>query len=377
MRTLSSLKLCFVAGTLGNGGAERQLFYILQALCRAGARPRLLTLHRGEFWEERIKALGVGVTCVGEQPSRLVRVARLLKEIRKCPPDVLQSQHFFTNAYVAIGAWAFGLNGIGAMRNDGNSEVRDSGTLGGWLNLRCPRMLAANSHIAIRYAVRLGVAASRLYFLPNVIDSDWFKPSETARQEPLTLLAVGRIVKQKRLDRFISILHRLRTDFDLNVKGLIAGAGSQDQLKNQAGTLGLFPDGVQFLGAVSDMRPVYQQAAVCVLTSDHEGTPNVLLEAMACGLPVVATNVGGVPDIVRHGETGFLCEPENLDGLAASLAQLVKNRMLRTEMGKRARNFVENNHSLQRLPAYLSGLYQHALPMRDPGMQPVVTGFSG
>jgi len=362
MRNLSGIKLSFLAGTLGNGGAERQLFYILQALRRAGSAPRLFSINRDEFWEERIRALGVPVTCVGERPSRAGRLLRLLKEIRKYRPDVVQSQHFFMNAYVALSAWAFGSSGIGAMRSDGTNEVGDSGAVGGWLNLRSPRMLAANSQIAIRYAIERGVPASCLYLLPNVVDTDWFKPSETVSHEPLTLLAVGRLIKEKRLDRFVSILHHLRTNHRLNVKGLIAGAGRHDELESQARKLGLFPDGVQFLGPVSDMRAVYHQAAVCVLTSDHEGTPNVLLEAMASGVPVVSTNVGGVPDIVRHGETGFLYEPENLDGLVASLSDLVKNRMLRTEMGKRARGFVEENHSLQRLPAYLGNLYQLALP---------------
>ena len=362
MRNLSSIKLCFLAGTLGNGGAERQLFYILQALRRAGSAPRLFSIDRNEFWEDRIKALGVPVTCLAEQPSRLARLLRFLKEIRKCRPDVVQSQHFFTNAYVAIAAWAFGSSGIGAMRNDGTSEVRDSGAIGGWLNLHSPPMLAANSQIAIRYAIARGVPASRLYLLPNVVDTEWFKPAETMSDEPLILLAVGRLVKQKRLDRFVSILHHLRTDYRLNVKGLIAGAGRRDELNDQARKLGLFPDGIQFLGPISDMRAVYQQAAVCVLTSDHEGTPNVLLEAMASGLPVVSTNVGGVPEIVRHGETGLLFEPENVDGLVASLSDLVKNRTLRTEMGKRARGFVEENHSLQRLSAYLGNLYQLPLP---------------
>lgn len=362
MRTLSGLKVCFVAGTLGNGGAERQLFYILQALCRKGATPHLFAMDRGEFWEVRIKNLGVSVTYVGERGSRLARLLRLMKEMRKCRPDVLQSQHFYTNAYVALAAWFWGLTGIGAMRNNGRSEVNDTGGIGGWLSLHCPRMIAANSQVAIRYAIDCGIPASRLFFLPNVVDTEWFKPLAVSGEEPIALLAAGRLVKQKRLDRFISILHRLRTDFHLNVKGLIAGNGWPNELQNQARQLGLFPDGVQFLGSVADIRSVYRRSAVCVLTSDHEGTPNVLLEAMACGLPVVSTNVGGVPDLVRHGETGFLCEPENLDGLVASLSELVRNRVLRNEMGKRARTFVERNHSLERLPAYLDNLYQLAVP---------------
>jgi glycosyltransferase involved in cell wall biosynthesis len=373
MRSLSTLKLCFLAGTLSTGGAERQLFYILQALCHAGATPRLLSFTQGEFWERRIKSLGVSVTSMGESASRWKRLVRIVKELRHDPPDILQSQHFFTNAYVSVATRWLRLKGIGAMRNDGKSEVNACGRIGGWLNLRLPATLAANSQLAIEYAVANGVRPSRLHFLPNVVDTDWFQPSTQplTQDRPLTLLAVGRLVKQKRMDRFISILARLRNDHHLNVLGLIAGSGResedlQPQLKQQALQLGLSPDILKFCGACSDLRPVYHQATAVVLTSDHEGTPNVLLEAMASGLPVVATRVGGVPEIVQHGQTGFLFEPNDINSGALALAELVTNSELRKEMGGRARAYVAHKHSLQRLPAYLSGLYELALPTNFP-----------
>jgi glycosyltransferase involved in cell wall biosynthesis len=377
MRKLSNLKVCFLAGTLEHGGAERQLYYILQALCMSGATPRLLSMDQGQFWENTIKSLGVRVTYVGGRPSRLARLLRVMKEVRKDPPQVLQSQHFFTNAYAGLAARQAGISGVGAMRNDGRSEVRESGPFGGWLNLRVPRIIAANSQIAIQYAIAKGVPASTLYFLPNVVDTDWFKPAGPGPKGPLTLIAVGRLVKQKRLDRFISILGRLRSEFGLDVRGLIVGPGCQTEdlrpeLESQARKLGLLPDFVQFRGGVSDMRPVYQEAAICVLTSDFEGTPNVLLEAMASGLPVVATNVGGVPGIVRHGQTGFVMEPDDLEGLIAAIVELVKHSELRTTMAQRARAYVEENHSLHRLPTYLGGLYQLAIPTLRPSIAGVV-----
>jgi glycosyltransferase involved in cell wall biosynthesis len=381
MGNLSKLKLCFLAGTLEHGGAERQLFYMLQALCQAGASPRLLSLNRGEFWEEAIKRLGVSVTCVGDQPSRLQRLCRILKEVRKERPDVLQSQHFFANAYAGVAARLCRATGIGAMRNNGRAEVSENGLLGGWLNLHCPGMLAANSKIAIQFAIAQGIPPSRLHFLPNVVDTDWFKPSNDLAQEPLTLVAVGRLVKQKRLDRFITILDRLRTAHQLNVRGLIVGPGCQnedlrEELENQSRRLGLSPEVIQFRGGVSDSRMVYREAGVCVLTSDYEGTPNVLLEAMASGLPVVAAKVGGVPDIVQHGLTGFLLEPDDIEGFVAALVKLVNSSELRMNMGRRARSYVEENHALRRLPAYLEGLYQAALPTSLRSTPKVIQGAS-
>ena len=367
MRSLSELKLCFLAGTLEHGGAERQLYYILQALCRAGAGVRLLSLDRGEFWERRIKELGVPITWVGEQPSRLGRLFRVLKELHKSPAHVLQSQHFYANTYVGAAALLIGASGIGALRSNGVIEVCESGTVGGWLNLHAPPILAANSRIAMRYAIARGIPSNRLFFLPNVVDTAQFQPPADGSTDSLTLIAVGRLVKEKRLDRFIWIISRLRNEYGLNARGLIVGQGCQDEdlemeLTHQARHCGLLPDMVKFCGAVAQPQVLYQKASVCVLTSDYEGTPNVLLEAMASGLPVVASRVGGVPDIVRPGETGLLFEPGDLEGFASALAGLLKDRDRRSKMGRQARAFVEENHSLRRLPSALEQLYRLTLP---------------
>ena len=116
MPELSKLRICYLAGTLGQGGAERQLFYAAQALRRSGARVRILSLEPGGFWETPIKDLGVRVTCVGEHGSRLRRVLRIVRLLREEPADIVQSQHFYTNAYAAVAALLLNPKGIGALR---------------------------------------------------------------------------------------------------------------------------------------------------------------------------------------------------------------------------------------------------------------------
>ena len=132
-------KITFVAGTLGQGGAERQLFYILKALRQHQVEVRLLCLTQREFWETRIQDLGVSVTWAGESSSRLMRLRRILSELRQHRPDVLQSQHFYTNLYVALAARALGLREVGAVRNDVFSEIADGGRLLGRFSGRNPR----------------------------------------------------------------------------------------------------------------------------------------------------------------------------------------------------------------------------------------------
>lgn len=369
MPDLSRFRITYVAGTLGQGGAERQLFYAVCALRRCGAATRVLSFDRGAFWEQPITQAGATVTWLGPEGSRFKRLFRIIRQLQKEPADIVQCQHFYTNAYGTLAAWALNSTAIGALRSNGHFDLLESGRIGGRINLRLPGLLAANSQSSIDYAIRHGVPARRLYFLPNVVDTEQFQPANEPPSGPVTLLAVGRLTREKRFDRFLTILHRLRNQHRLNVRGLIVGPTRPDQelrpeLEQQAAALGLFPDGVQFLGRISDMPSLYRQASICVLTSDHEGTPNVLLEAMATGLPVVATNVGGVPEIVQHGQTGFLAAGEDLDALLSATLQLVQKPALRIAMGSKARGYVEQTHSLHHLPFQLNGLYDLALHKR-------------
>lgn len=125
--------------------------------------------------------------------------------------------------------------------------------------------------------------------------------------------------------------------------------------------LGLLPEVVEFTGAVSDMTAVYREADLLVLASDWEGTPNVLLEAMACGLPVVATSVGGVREIVQHGTTGYLVEPRNVGMMVDRVMELCGEASLRAAFGRGGRQYVLANHSPSLLPRFLQELYGAAL----------------
>ncbi len=370
MLQLSKLKICYLAGTLGQGGAERQLFYAVQVLGKAGATVRVLTLERTGYWEEPMRECGAKVQWVGEG-SRFHRVLRIVKALRHASPDVLLAQHFYTNAYVALAGLFYGCPAVGGLRSSGHFDLLKCGAIGGRINLRLPRILAANSKCGIQYAANQGVDPQRLYFLPNVIDTERFRPARLDSKEQITLLAVGRLTREKRLDRFLTLMHRLRSEHRLNVRGLIIGTTRPEEnvrpaLKAQAAALGLLPSALEFRDSTPHMPEIFRTADICVLTSDHEGTPNVLLEAMASGLPVVATKVGGVPEIVSHGKTGFLVDPEDSDGLTAAAAELIRNPELRLTMGTRARTYVEETHSLHRLPVHLAGLYGLALATGRP-----------
>ncbi|MEP7338516.1 MAG: glycosyltransferase family 4 protein [Acidobacteriota bacterium] len=361
MINFEELNICFIAGTLGQGGSERQLFYMLKSLRECGAQPRLLSLTQGDYWEEPIRELGVPITWVGQQEGRLQRAWRIASELRRDPADIIQSQHFYTNLYAVAAARATGKCEIGALRSDTFSEVQ-SHAFTGKLSLKAPRRLAANSRTAIRNAVSLGVPAEKLFLLPNVVDADSFQTASRRDNQRITLLAVARLSSEKRVDRFLSLVARLRADVGNQVRGLVVGDGPLlNELQQQATEMNLSSDAVEFRGRQNNMALIYAESDILVMTSEFEGTPNVILEAMAAGLPTVANKVGGVPEVVEHGATGLLADDYDEEQMVELLRQLIASAEMRKSFGQSARRYIEANHALARLPQFLSNLYQPTL----------------
>lgn len=364
---LRGLRICFLAGTLGQGGAERQLFYNLKCLSECGAKVDLLCLTKDEYWEKPISNLGVAIHYVGGPRSRFGRLLQVFRLVRQLRPQVMQSQHFYTNSYLALAARMTRSRDVGAIRNDGFSEVSSNGPLFGRLNLKLPRLLAVNSLAAMRNLKQIGVQETKIFHLPNIIDTVHFAPCTPLGKGAFTILGVGRLAAQKRFDRFLQVLAGLQSDPGLKINGLIYGSGPlQAELENTAHLLTLLPDRVSFMGSVPDVRHCFAKADVLLLASDHEGTPNVVMEAMACGVPVVATKVGGVTDLIKNGETGFLFEPDDLTCAQNVMKRLANDPQLGLSVAKRARSFIQEHHSLGRLPQLLAGLYAKVLGSSSP-----------
>jgi glycosyltransferase involved in cell wall biosynthesis len=359
---LKGLRVCFLAGTLGQGGAERQLYYILKTLKECGAEVTLFSLTQGEHWERVIGDLGIPVIFVGGSRSRLTRLFAITRAARKFRPDILQSQHFYTNGYSAVAARILGAVAIGAVRGNGAADIQNCGS---WLAKACfklPHFLAANSRAAVQAMISLGCPEDKLHFLPNVIDLNRFHPGSNRGSRQLTILGVGRLGPEKRFDRFLRVLVLLKKSCNIPFRAIIAGDGLlRRELEEMSHSVGLGPHILEFCGSVAEVETLYRKANLLLLTSDHEGTPNVVMEAMASGLPVVSTAVGGVSDLVRHGVTGFLSEPGDDQALADGLGTLLTDEALRLEMSRCGRAFIEKQHALDSLPRQLEGLYRQVV----------------
>lgn len=194
--------------------------------------------------------------------------------------------------------------------------------------------------------------------IPNGVDPTRYT-ADRREWTPARLLSVGRVVHQKGFDLGLRALAGLK---DMQWEWNIAGDGSQmAALRGLSKELGL-TDRVIFLGWQSrqQLAKWYRQANLFLFPSRHEGMPNAVLEAMASGLPVVATRIAGTEELVLDGVTGELTEPEDVEALRNGLRRLMLSEETRSTMGKASRQRVEREYSWESVAGQYEALLRSA-----------------
>lgn len=197
------------------------------------------------------------------------------------------------------------------------------------------------------------VSPSKIMVLHNGVDTETFKPIVNFRdirkqfamsKDDVVIGFVGRLVINKGLNYLIEAVSLLKVSY--NIKLLIAGDGSlMEELKKMARDKGL-EESVIFTGLRRDITDILSSIDIFVLSSIKEGFPNSLLEAMAMGKPVVATAVGGIPEVINHGTNGLLVKPADIEGLQTALKLLIDDRLMAENLGLAARDFIEKNYGI-------------------------------
>lgn len=234
------------------------------------------------------------------------------------------------------------------------------------VSLRKPARLVTVSLAFQRQLVGQGVSASRIAVVQNAVDPRWpLRVSSIDRAdarrslgigaEETVLLAVGRLSQEKAHIHLVQAFNTMRQQ-KKNVRLLLVGDGPErSALEQVAGP------GVIFAGQIQDTASYYAVADVLVLPSLTEGSPNVLLEAMAAGVPVVATAVGGIPEIVRDRDSALLVAPRRPELLAAAIEELLADPKLRSSLTANARNLIAKNHSPAARAHNLVAIYESVL----------------
>ncbi len=207
--------------------------------------------------------------------------------------------------------------------------------------------------------------AARIKVLYNGVDPALYQGKSLAtkvRKElglPLDRPVVGLVARlDHRAKGHLELLQALSILKDrYTIHALMVGGGRrQEEMQQLAASLGL-ADIVHFLGNRRDVPELLAALDIFVLPSHNEGVSLAVLEAMAAGLPVIVSEVGGLPEIVKHEETGLLIPPKDPEALARSLARLLENPELAHRLGQKAREHVQEKYSLERLAQVVNAMY--------------------
>lgn len=334
------------------GGMERCVERLVTHLAREGGfRFTALCPSEGAF-AERLRQAGAIVVIVAmpEDPpwSSVQLVASLIAAEHV---DLLHAH--LPNAHL-LAALAGRLTGVPVMttihaRQAGLSDLELHRATGSFLSVVCRQ--------SYYHALGLGVERGRLSLEPNGVDVDAFQPGPRPVQGLRASLGlpahamlaglVGRLSPEKAPDLFVRAAALLRPSLPDAHFVLIGEGPMKTALREGIDGQGLGAH-VHIVGGVDDVRPVYHDLDLLVSSSHSEAMPLALMEGMASGLPVVATRVGGVPEIVEHGGTGWLVAPRDAEDLAGRMHQMLTQPELRRRMGDQARARMVRHHRLDR-----------------------------
>jgi glycosyltransferase involved in cell wall biosynthesis len=244
-------------------------------------------------------------------------------------------------------------------------------------SLRAARQVVTVSQPFRRELARKGIAPHRIEVIHNAIDPQWGSGGRSPEAalalrvrlgigpEERVLLIVGRLSREKDHGTLLKAVAGLRSAARTGIGPrphlVVVGDGPErTRIEQSIRALGLV-DAVTLVGQVPSAEPYYGIADVAVLSSLTEGSPNALLEAMAACVPVVATSVGGIPEIVSHGESALLIEPRDGDAMARAIEAILTDQALARRLADRAHELVLGRHTPDSRTRRLIEIYRRVL----------------
>jgi glycosyltransferase involved in cell wall biosynthesis len=381
--TKRPIRVLQLTSSLGFYGAEQMIMTLITALDRKSVDVRLATLEKKRVSSTAIvsaaRAAGIDAVtlpCRGWLDWRAIRELKSLVEEQRI--EILHCHEPKSRLYGAVVSRMTGVPMVAThhLWTGQNLRTRLVEVIDAAVLHSCQRVVAVSSSVAESMR-RVLISSSRIEVIPNGIDLSVFKDSQQNSELRASLGippgvpvigAVGRLDIQKAHERLIEAARKV-TDAGEDAIYLIVGEGvERPRLESLVRNLGL-SDRVFLPGYRSDIKPFLAIMDLFVLPSRREGTPMALLEAMAMRKPVVATAVGGVPDVLTDGIDGIMLPESGVGGLSDALLMLLRDPALARQIARSGRRRVENEFSSRRMASRYEDMYRRCLIARGHAAQ--------
>lgn len=366
------LDVLYLTASMGMGGADKQISLLARGLAQSPIETEIVCLRPLGPMGREVREAGVPITSldIGGKHELAYKLPRLVQHVRECDPDVIHGHMYHSNMLARVLAPLVGAASISTVHS--TYETRDASLPDATLRERLYRYTDRLSDLTTfvsdasreRYVDIDAVSAETAKTVYNGIDTEEFQHDHERRtrirdelgaEGKFIWLAVGRFVQAKDYPTMIDAFSRISAE---NAELWILGHGRLEGEVREAIERRGLDDEVTLLGTTEEVQAYMSAADGFVLSSHWEGFGIVVAEAMACELPVVSTECGGPEEIVLDGETGYLCDVKDPDGLSGKLnAVLEMEEQERERMGKRGRERILNEFGIRRIVDEWKGIY--------------------
>jgi glycosyltransferase involved in cell wall biosynthesis len=352
------LRVCHISLTLKTGGLERLLADMARLHDRSACQMDFLAIQEVGRFADAIRDAGCTVHQLAPA-GRLGRLRQMIRIFREQRYDVIHTHNTYPHLY---GTWAARWAGVPVVLQTRHGQRIGHGRWSQFLYRTAARgvdRIVPVSHDAAKLTINLdGVPREKVSTIWNGIDLDDFEYRGPCA-EPVAI-CVARMSPEKDFPTLLRAMQVAVRDLPALSLKLVGDGPERQRLEELAGELGI-TDRVEFLGECKDVPQQLAKAAMFVTSSLTEGISLTLLEAMAVGLPAVATAVGGNSEIVVDGETGRLVPSRDPQSLARALVELGRDALLRNAWGRAGRERVDAHFDVRRMVADYETLYRQLI----------------
>jgi glycosyltransferase involved in cell wall biosynthesis len=358
--------------TLGHGGTERQMTETALSLDPAVFAPHVACVEGGGFRGDELRRRGIPILELPIQsfkdPRSLRLLARFSGYMRRHSIRLLHSFDTSTNACAVAVAKLPGGPAVLSSQRCFETTVFPSNRGPNRIAHRLADGIVVNCEAVERHLREdFGLPAGKIHVCRNGVNTSAFRPRETGDEKPAALRDAGLTIGSVCVLRPVKSVHTLVSAF-ARIRGLrpglklaIVGSGEmREALERQTHELGI-ADQCVFHPSTPDVTPWLHAIDIFVLASTSEALSNSLMEAMACGCAAVASNVGGNPELVRHGETGLLFTPGDAEDLAGQLTAMVTDDEARKRLASAGSAWIAKNLSREAAARRMEEIYRQYL----------------
>tara|TARA_R110002110_G_scaffold415858_2_gene658598 strand:- start:37294 stop:38436 length:1143 start_codon:yes stop_codon:yes gene_type:complete len=371
---MKKIKVLHIIYQLSTGGLENGLVNLINHLPSDQFDHAILSLSYSTNFKNRIIHPNCEIIDLNKEPGPLLLYFRkILNIIKAVKPDIVHTRNL-SALECQIVAWFAGVpvrvhSEHGREPNDVDGDNKKNQLIRKVASPFVQKYIALSKELEGYLIEKISISPDRVVQIYNGVDSLKFSskdktqsaPFKPEQSHPINIIAVGRLQAVKNFQSLIeAALHLIQTGCDNFQIQIIGDGAEKENLQQQAKRLGV-DEYINFLGNRNDVAELLLESDIFVLPSVIEGVSNTILEAMSCGLPIVASNVGGNPELVIDQRTGFLFESKNSVALAQALGKYFLDENMRLEHGMNSRKRVEQQFSLDRMVLQYQSTYQQLI----------------